>query len=111
MEFYTVILRESAGYYVALCLENGIVGQGDTQENAISKLKEAIESFEEIYNAEDDIYQAPIPISELHEFLTVEEQKHVKLGKMTIFTLRFQSVGTILFITLNSNINLLPTRN
>jgi predicted RNase H-like HicB family nuclease len=75
MDFYTVILRQSAGYWVALCLENGIVGQGDTQENAISKLKEAIESFEEVYKAEENIYQAPIPISELHEFLTVEEQK------------------------------------
>ncbi|MGD1911894.1 MAG: type II toxin-antitoxin system HicB family antitoxin [Rivularia sp. (in: cyanobacteria)] len=75
MNFYTVILRQSDRYWVALCLENGIVGQGDTQENAISKLKEAIESFEEVYNVEANIYQAPIPISELHEFLTVEEQK------------------------------------
>ncbi len=75
MEFYTVILRQSASYWVALCLENGIVGQGDTQENAISKLKEAIESFEEVYKAEDNIYQASIPIPELHEFLTIEEQK------------------------------------
>ena len=73
MDFYTVILRQSAGYWVALCLENGIVGQGDTQENAISKLKEAIESFEEVYNAEENIYQAPIPISELHEFEQIEE--------------------------------------
>ena len=75
MNFYTVILRQSDRYWVALCLENGIVGQGDTQTNAIRKLKEAIESFEEVYNAEENIYQEPIPISELHEFLTVEEQK------------------------------------
>lgn len=73
MDFYTVILRQSADYWIALCLENGIVGQGDTQENAISKLKEAIESFEEVYNAEDNIYQAWIPISELHEFEKIEE--------------------------------------
>ncbi|MEA5596647.1 hypothetical protein [Rivularia sp. UHCC 0363] len=46
MDFYTAILRQSAAYWVALCLENGIVGQGDNQENAIAKLKEAIESFE-----------------------------------------------------------------
>ena len=75
MDFHTAMLKKNAGYWVALCLENGIVGQGETQENAISKLKEAIESFEEVYNAEENIYQAPIPISELHEFLTVEEQK------------------------------------
>ncbi|MBC1219011.1 type II toxin-antitoxin system HicB family antitoxin, partial [Nostoc sp. UCD120] len=41
MEFYTVVLKQSAGYWVALCLENGIVGQGSIQEDAISKLKEA----------------------------------------------------------------------
>ncbi|WP_414619772.1 type II toxin-antitoxin system HicB family antitoxin [Calothrix sp. CCY 0018] len=52
MDFYTAILRQSAGYWIILCLENGIVGQGDTQENGISKLKEAIESFEDVYNAE-----------------------------------------------------------
>jgi predicted RNase H-like HicB family nuclease len=73
MDFYTVVLRQSAGYWVALCLENGIVAQGDTQENAIVKLKEAIESFEEVCETETNIYQASIPIKELHEFLTLEE--------------------------------------
>lgn len=74
MEFYTVVLRPSTGYWVALCLENGIVGQGKTQEDAISKLKEAIESFEIIYDTEHDIYKAPISIEDLHEFLLLEEK-------------------------------------
>jgi predicted RNase H-like HicB family nuclease len=39
MNFYTVVLRQSSGYWVGLCLENGIVGQGDTQEDAVNKLK------------------------------------------------------------------------
>ena len=43
MDFYTVVLRKSGNYWVALCLENGLVGQGNTKENAIEKLKEAIE--------------------------------------------------------------------
>ncbi len=73
MDFYTVILRQSARYWVALCLENGIVGQGDTQEYAMNKLKEAIQSFEEVYKAEENIYQAPIPIEELHEFEKIDE--------------------------------------
>ena len=73
MNFYTAILKQSAGYCLALCLENGIVGQADTQENAISKLKEAIESFEEVYKAEDNIYQASISIEELYEFNQIEE--------------------------------------
>jgi len=73
MNFYTAILKQNSGYWIALCLENGIVGQGDTQENAINKLKEAIEFFEEVYNAEDNIYKAPISIEELHEFEQIEE--------------------------------------
>ncbi|MFB2970779.1 hypothetical protein ACE1CD_17550 [Aerosakkonema sp. BLCC-F183] len=72
MEFYTVVLRQSAGYWVALCLENGLVGQGSNPEESISKLKEAIESFQKVYETETNVYKAPISIEELHEFLTVE---------------------------------------
>ncbi|MFB2974840.1 type II toxin-antitoxin system HicB family antitoxin [Microseira sp. BLCC-F43] len=75
MDFYTVVLRQSAGYWVALCLENGLVGQGDSQENAISKLRDAIESFSEVYESEPDIYTAPISIEELHEFLTIQGEE------------------------------------
>lgn len=71
MDFYTVVLRQSAGYWLALCLENGIVGQGHNQEDAVNKLKEAIESFQIVYDTETNIYTAPISIEELHEFLTV----------------------------------------
>ncbi|MBE9007090.1 type II toxin-antitoxin system HicB family antitoxin [Fortiea sp. LEGE XX443] len=74
MEFYTVVLRQSTAYWVALCLENGIVGQGNTQEDAISKLKEAIESFQVIYDTESNIYKSPISIEELHEFLLLEDK-------------------------------------
>ncbi|MFO0053383.1 MAG: type II toxin-antitoxin system HicB family antitoxin, partial [Dolichospermum sp.] len=55
--------------------ENGIVGQGDTQEDAVNKLKEAIESFADVYESEDNIYKSPISIDELHEFLLVEEKE------------------------------------
>jgi predicted RNase H-like HicB family nuclease len=75
MDFYTVVLRQSAGFWVALCLENGIVGQGDTQENAVNKLKEAIDSFQAVYETEANIYTAPLSIEELHEFLTVEDRE------------------------------------
>ncbi len=75
MNFYTVVLRQSYSYWVALCLENGIVGQGNTQEDAINKLKEAIESFESVYESESNIYKSPISIDELHEFLFVEEKE------------------------------------
>lgn len=32
MDFYTTVLRKSGQYWVALCLENGIVGQGATKD-------------------------------------------------------------------------------
>ncbi|MEH2457619.1 type II toxin-antitoxin system HicB family antitoxin [Nostoc sp.] len=73
MNFYTVVLRKSSGYWVALCLENGIIGQGNIQEDAINKLKEAIESFEVVYESESNIYKSTVSIDELHEFLSFEE--------------------------------------
>lgn len=39
MDFNTTVLQKSAGYWVALCLENGLVGQGRNQEAAIKQLK------------------------------------------------------------------------
>ena len=72
MELYTTVLRKSGPHWVALCLENGIVGQGSSKEVAISKLKDAIDSIEQAKQIEKDIYSAPVAIKELHEFLTVE---------------------------------------
>ncbi len=77
MDFYTVVLRKSGDDWVALCLENGIAGQGVTKEESIRKLKDAIESFEDVRKAEEDVYSAPISIKELHEFLAVEESEVV----------------------------------
>lgn len=75
MDFYTVVLRKSASYWVALCLENGLVGQGTTQEDAIKQLKEAIDSFQGVYETQKDIFSAPVSIEALHEFLAVERGK------------------------------------
>jgi predicted RNase H-like HicB family nuclease len=72
MDFYTIVLRKSGNDWVALCLENGLVGQGSTKEESIGKLKAAIESFEDVRKAEEGVYNAPISIKELHEFLTIE---------------------------------------
>ncbi len=75
MNFYTVVIRKSSGYWVALCLENGVVGQGKTQEDTVNKIKEAIESFQSVYESEPNIYKSPISIEELHEFLLFEEKE------------------------------------
>ncbi|MGL4881935.1 MAG: type II toxin-antitoxin system HicB family antitoxin [Waterburya sp.] len=77
MNFYTVILRQSGEHWVSLCLENGIVGQGETQDSAIKKLQQALDSFQEVYESEPDIYCAPISIKELHEFLMVESKEPI----------------------------------
>jgi len=82
MNFYTVILRKSAQYWVSLCLENGLVGQGETPEQAIDKLKEAIESFLEVNESEENIYSSPICIDELHEFLTIQESKSAEIYEL-----------------------------
>lgn len=84
MNFSTVVLKQSVNYWVALCLENGFVGQGKTQEDSIKRLKEAIDSFQEVYEAEKDIYSAPISLEALHEFLIVEGVKPTS----TIFELK-----------------------
>ena len=72
MDFFTAVLRKRGDYWIALCLENGLVGQGETREKAMERLKEAVGSFEEVRKTESDVYNAPISIKELHEFLTVE---------------------------------------
>jgi predicted RNase H-like HicB family nuclease len=38
MNFYIVVLRQSAGYWVALCLENGVVRQEKTLEDALHEV-------------------------------------------------------------------------
>ncbi len=41
MNFYTTIFRQSSGYWVGLCLENGIVGQGRSKDEALANLQDA----------------------------------------------------------------------
>ena len=65
------------GRWVALCLENGIAGQGNTKEKAVEKLKDAIESFGNARKDDLDIFTSPISIKELHEFLTVEASEPI----------------------------------
>jgi len=51
INFYTMIIRKSADYWVSLCLENGLVRKENTPEQSIDKLKQAIESFSEVYES------------------------------------------------------------
>jgi predicted RNase H-like HicB family nuclease len=73
LDFYTAVLRQSDGYWVSLCLENGVVGQGTTQDNAIASLRDAIASLQDVYTSEPDAYRhSPLSVEELHEFLQLE---------------------------------------
>ncbi len=76
MDFFTAVLRKREGFWVALCLENGVVGQGNTGEQALACLKEAVESLEEAYESDLDLSPSkPISIEELHEFLKLEDRE------------------------------------
>lgn len=72
MSFLTTVLRRSGDYWVALCLENGVVSQGFTKEDALIKMRDAIESLELAFSDDPSIFTAPIAINELHEFLSIE---------------------------------------
>lgn len=74
---YTIVFRRSAGDWVALCLENGLVGQGATKAKAADRLHEAITSFDAGTQGQHDVHRAPISVKELHEFLTFDEGKPV----------------------------------
>ena len=72
MPFLTTILRRSGDYWVALCLENGVVSQGLTKEEALMKMSEAIASLKLAFFDDPSLFTAPIAINELHEFLSTE---------------------------------------
>ena len=47
-----------------------------------SYCKEAIESFLEVYNSEDNIYSRSLHIDELHEFLTIEDSESSEIYEL-----------------------------
>ena len=73
IDFYPVIIKKNADYWVSLCLENGLVVPGNTPEESLDKLKQAIESFSEVYESESEVYLSPLSIKKLHEFITLED--------------------------------------
>jgi predicted RNase H-like HicB family nuclease len=68
---YTIVFRQYESEWLALCLENGIVSQGHSRLEAEAKLREAIETVNDVLREEPAVYQASVPVSELHEFLTM----------------------------------------
>ena len=71
---YTIILKKSGEQYVSLCVENMVVGCGETKDEAINTVKEAILSYEGSVE-EGMSLERPLPLNLLHEFLADETQE------------------------------------
>ena len=72
MREYTIILKKSGDQYVSLCLELTVVGCGATKEEAISSVRDAIDSYMDSTEARMPL-ERPIPLDLLHEFLSEGE--------------------------------------
>jgi predicted RNase H-like HicB family nuclease len=73
MKNYTAVLKKSGKQFVALCLELGVVGCGNTRAKAMQSLRAAVESYLD-YAAEAGLPEArPVAIQELHEFLFLDK--------------------------------------
>lgn len=72
MREYTIILKKSGDQYVSLCLELTVVGCGATKEEAISSVRDAIDSYTDSIEAGMPP-ERPIALDLLHEFLSEGE--------------------------------------
>jgi predicted RNase H-like HicB family nuclease len=50
---FTAVINKEENWYVARCVELGVVSQGKTIEEAQSNLKEAVELYIESFGTED----------------------------------------------------------
>ena len=69
MKNYTAILKKSGKQFVALCLELGVVGCGNTRSQAMQSLRDAIDSYLEYATEVGLPERRPVVIQQLSEFL------------------------------------------
>ena len=67
---FTMVFRQAGANWLGLCLENGVVAQGATKSVARTRLDEALALLTAAIDDDPAIYQAPLSIRDLHEFLT-----------------------------------------
>ncbi|MBM4166258.1 MAG: type II toxin-antitoxin system HicB family antitoxin [Ignavibacteria bacterium] len=67
----SAVLKKSGNQYLALCLELGVIGSGNTPTTAKKTLREAIESYLEYAQEEWLSNERPVSIKELHEFFAL----------------------------------------
>ncbi|GEM_PF-3871230 len=74
MKNYTAVLKKSGKQFVALCLELGVVGCGNTRAQAMQSLSAAIETYTD-YAGEVSLPELrPVAIQQLHEFLFFDKR-------------------------------------
>jgi predicted RNase H-like HicB family nuclease len=93
MDTYSAILKKSGTQYLALCLELGVVGSGNTPTSAKKCLQDAIESYLEYAREEGLPDERPISIKELHEFLYYDdlfkEEKKKRESRVALRVLKY----------------------
>ena len=90
----TGIVKKEGRQYSALCLELDVASCGDTQEEAMQALKDAVETYIQYMVEEgrkDEIYR-PVPLEALREFLTDVETKPVS-RPFRAFALEYRRVA------------------
>ena len=77
MSNYTCLIKKEGKQYVSLCVELDVASCGDTADEALEGLKDAVETYLEFMKdegREDEIYR-PVPMGELKDFLFTEPRK------------------------------------
>ncbi|MFH1890506.1 MAG: hypothetical protein ABIJ91_03005 [Candidatus Kuenenbacteria bacterium] len=77
---YTILIKQHAGQFVALCLELNVSAQGDTMLKARQELGKAIKEYKDFSNQEK-IFSAPLDVETVRDFLLSRDQedKQIKL--------------------------------
>ena len=71
MKNFTCLVKQESDQYASLCVELDVASCGDTEEQAISGLKDAIETYLEFMKDEgrEGEIMRPVPMSELRDFI------------------------------------------
>ncbi len=83
----TGIVKREGDQYAALCLELDVASCGETREEAMAALRNAVETYLEYMRdtGREDETLRPVPIEALREFLTEAYEEPAELAKPHAF--------------------------
>ncbi len=84
MELYTAIVREAAGSFTALCLENGLMASAGSETHALGKLQAALASYEQALESAEVSRGKPLAVGELHEFLDQDGDPFAQVWRLHV---------------------------